>query len=97
MVATPLRENSPYDFSSADFNGDGKTDLLATTYTTGKIGILWGDGKGSFTSYTNFEVGVPFNVIYPIDFNGDGKVDLAPVDYTNNKIFVLLGDGTGKF
>lgn len=79
---------------SADFNGDGKVDLAATTDS---IAILLGTGTGSFGTAIKFAAG-----IYPIslssaDFNGDSKADLAVANNTGNNIFVFLGTGTGSF
>jgi hypothetical protein len=76
-----------------DFNGDGHTDIIAT-FSTGEFGqvltdpmpgrmiLLLGDGKGSFTDGTDTLPGQgDFDYLirkYAVaDFNGDGKDDLA--------------------
>jgi len=58
----------------ADFNGDGKPDLL--TLSLNRMVILFGNGDGTFQapSYIG-TAGV--NAVTVGDFNGDGKPDLA--------------------
>ena len=60
-----------------DFNGDGKPDIAVGNNTN--IGILAGNGSGSFAAATTFSFS---GGIYPEglaigDFNGDGRSDLA--------------------
>ena len=71
---------------TADFNGDGKPDLLSSD---GRIQL--GNGDGTFSNAT-FVVGTPLAVA---DFNGDGKADV--LEQGNGTLLVLLGNGDGTF
>jgi len=84
----------------ADFNGDGKLDLMlaSSTSTVPSTTILLGNGDGTFQA--------PF--VLPIlangsvaagDFNNDGKLDLAVAVDTSaaNGVFVLLQDYVPDF
>src|SRR5687767_13565846 len=80
---------SDYSFTSvsngrciekADFNGDGNLDLAIgnyTTSTTNQVGILLGDGDGTFGAVTTFTAGRRPLAIKAFDFNGDTFLDLA--------------------
>jgi uncharacterized repeat protein (TIGR01451 family) len=67
---------------AADFNQDGKLDLL----TPG--GLLLGNGDGTFQSPRNVGVEGAFQVA---DFNGDSKLDVL------SRSGVYLGNGDGTF
>jgi hypothetical protein len=70
----------------ADFNGDGKPDLLSSSGT-----LQLGNGNGTFTSGTSVS-GTPLAVA---DFNGDGKPDI--LEQGTGTLLVLLGNGDGTF
>ena len=71
---------------TADFNGDGKPDLLSSVGT-----MQLGNGDGTFVNGTNVN-GTPLAVA---DFNGDGKADI--LEQGNGTLLVLLGNGDGTF
>jgi len=69
--------------ASADLDGDGKMDLVYTTYSAAdkrEIVALLGDGKGGFTRATLDGVSAPRNATYDlklVDVNGDGRPDIV--------------------
>jgi hypothetical protein len=93
-------------FAVADVNADGKLDLLAVTaeLATGiQVGVLLGNGDGTFQAPQNFLTGrrEPTSIAVA-DINGDGNLDLL-VTHTcgrnpcNSAIVVFLGAGDGTF
>ena len=83
----------PQFVATADFNRDGKLDLVAANQVSGSASILLGNGDGTFqSSHDYFSVGAQAPIVG--DFNGDGKVDLA---ITYFDVAVLLGNGDGSF
>jgi hypothetical protein len=94
----------------ADVNGDGKPDLLvANTCSTpisagnclnnGTVGVLLGNGDGTFQTAVNYDPGRPgssSNSIAVADVNGDGHPDLEVGNF-NSSISILLGHGDGTF
>jgi hypothetical protein len=70
----------------ADFNGDGKLDIL-----TGDGTMNLGNGDGTFTPGTSVSGGV----LAVADFNGDGKLDVLQQGI--GTLLVLLGNGDGTF
>jgi hypothetical protein len=92
--------DSGNELVAADFNGDGKLDLI-----TNGVSVLFGRGDGTFSvGPTTALPGSPQASQFGVaDFNGDGKPDIGMVLYpssgTNNQqaIAVLLGNGDGTF
>lgn len=84
---------------AGDLNGDGMLDLVfagsdLTTYI-GIVGVLLGNGDGTFQTALEYPAGsIPYGVILA-DYNGDGKLDAAAGDY-NGGVNVLLGNGDGS-
>jgi len=90
--------------TTADVNGDGKLDLLVgESYTSayGLLGVMLGNGDGSFQSERDYKVQDPWSIVVA-DFNGDNKLDVATSNYNDlglesGTISVVLGDGAGHF
>ncbi|HYW74427.1 MAG TPA: FG-GAP-like repeat-containing protein [Pyrinomonadaceae bacterium] len=96
-IATYLADMGPVRVASADFNNDGKIDLITSNAHTASASILLGNGLGAF-SVSSF--GIPYsnanNGFAIADFNLDGKLDLVA---TNNdtSVTIFFGDGAGNF
>jgi hypothetical protein len=73
----------------ADFNGDGKLDILTSDGT-----MSLGNGDGTFKSGTPVSVSTS-QVLAVADFNGDGKPDL--LEQGTGTLLVMLGKGDGTF
>jgi hypothetical protein len=77
----------------ADFNNDGKPD--AAVSSSAGIGILLGNGDGTFQGATfTAAAGNAFGIVTG-DFNNDGKVDLIVGVKGSGQVF--LGSGNGTF
>ncbi|WP_405474817.1 chitobiase/beta-hexosaminidase C-terminal domain-containing protein [Paenarthrobacter ilicis] len=84
--------------SSHDFNGDGKSDVLAAD-TAGNLYLYPGDGAGGLLPR---QVALPApawsgitDTITPGDFNKDGKPDLLA--RAGDVLWFYPGDGAGSF
>jgi Bacterial Ig-like domain (group 3)/FG-GAP-like repeat len=98
---------------AADVNGDGKPDLLVANGcfigspdqpcpTSGLIGVLLGNGDGTFQPVTNYPSGGLLSWIAVADVNGDGKPDLLVSNQDGGSngqgsVGVLLNKGNGTF
>jgi len=89
--------NSPYALVSADFNMDGKADLVVGASNSNYVSLFLGTGTGSFGAATNFTVGVNPRSIISADFNADAKLDLAVANAGSSNVSILLGNGSGSF
>jgi hypothetical protein len=95
-LSTPVTGINPGSVAAvADFNGDGKLDIV--TVNNGTLTLLLGNGDGTFmtgvSSVTSFSPGA----VVVGDFNGDGKADLAVSSGVSDALVVLLGNGDGTF
>ncbi len=83
----------------ADFNHDGKLDLVASGNGDNilSIAVLLGNGNGSFQSPHLIYVGSQQGGEVTGDFNHDGNVDIAVGVGRNAAVAVLLGNGDGSF
>ncbi|HZD50080.1 MAG TPA: VCBS repeat-containing protein [Silvibacterium sp.] len=97
----------PYQrLRSADFNKDGKPDVVTTDLDENAVAILLGDGKGGLHDAPGspFPAGrAPWAVAID-DMNHDGNLDLVIIPYARDVpdskdvgVTVLLGDGKGGF
>jgi uncharacterized protein (TIGR03437 family) len=81
----------------ADFNEDGKPDLVVANLQASAIMILLGNGDGSFQAPQYFSPSGPFGpqAMVAGDFNGDGHVDLAVL--SGPQLLFIPGNGDGTF
>jgi len=90
----------PRNLATADFNGDGKPDLVTANNIDATITVLLNNGNGTFRTGSTYTFGTAPSDVVAGDFNGDGKIDLAVVPCGNsaaNVACVLLGNGDGTF
>ena len=81
-----------------DFNGDNKPDLAFATSGVGSVGILLGNGDGTFQAATNSSPGgYGARALAVGDFNGDGRLDLIVIPQYSASFALLLGNGDGTF
>jgi hypothetical protein len=97
IAATNLTSGGGFSPIAADFNGDGKLDIVSAGVGGNQIAVLLGNGNGTFQAQQVFPTGTqPISVVQG-DFNGDGKLDLAVANESSASVSVLLGNGDGTF
>ena len=92
---TFLVGTSPYAATEADFNGDGRPDVVAANRSAGTLSVLLnntapGSSTLSFHTQATFATGFEPYWVTTADFNGDGKSDLVSADGGDNTVSVLL-------
>jgi hypothetical protein len=103
--------NGPNSVAVADFNGDGKLDIVTTNFASlydrnhpeiveNGVRVLLGNGDGTFQSAQAIAIqpsGSRPNFVVVGDFNSDGKPDLAVANAESGTLSILLGNGDGTF
>ncbi len=88
---------SPVGVAVADFNLDGRPDMVVANSSSSNVSVLLGNGAGSFGTATNFAAGSSCTGVAVGDFNLDGRPDVAVTNnsFTTGTVSVLLGNGAG--
>jgi hypothetical protein len=90
-------------FVIGDFNGDGKIDVAYCSGAYAQIGIVLGNGDGTFKKPVYDHAGNNYSAwaFAAGDFNSDGKMDFIEWHFKNgvrDRAFaILLGNGDGIF
>ncbi|TXI14950.1 MAG: hypothetical protein E6Q66_05415, partial [Pedobacter sp.] len=85
----------PVGIVAADFDGDGRTDLISSDTDTGGNTTVSAflnnsiSGTFSFSPRQNFTVGTKPYHMAVCDLDNDGKVDLVAANYTSGTVSVL--------
>jgi hypothetical protein len=104
-IASPEYQLGSYSLSAGDFNGDGRLDLAAVSYSSLSIDnfaaeliVLLGAENGTFIERQRLAVGNGgASNLVNADFDRDGKLDLAFINPRSVQVSLLSGQGDGTF
>jgi hypothetical protein len=85
---------------TADFNGDGISDIAVANNVDGTVSVLLGNVDGTFTTKSTPSAQTGANWLAVGDFNEDGILDLAVANCGCtglDGVSILLGNGDGTF
>jgi len=98
VSALTSNASSPNLMLAADFNGDGKTDLMVEDNNGDGFQVLLGRGDGSFATPVDTPLSYSLLSFATGDFNKDGKADLvATTNNSNSAMNIYLSNGDGTF
>lgn len=92
-----LLHEDAHGLTSADFNGDGRTDLALISYSAFGVGIFLGRGDGTFDTAPAALTSIRAIAITTADFNRDGRQDLAVARSVPPEVAIAFGNGDGSF
>lgn len=84
---------------TADFNGNGKTDLAAVSSTSSHLSVLldFNNGTGQFASVQSKKFGSGPISLDAGDIDGDSDVDLILGNDYDDTVSILTNNGLGQF
>ncbi|KMO42288.1 hypothetical protein VQ03_11125, partial [Methylobacterium tarhaniae] len=90
----------PASVSTADMNRDGKLDIVYSAIGYSAVGVLLGNGDGTFQQQKTMGSGGGSNTTDPksvavADVDRDGKPDLVTANFGGDSVSILLGNGNG--
>ena len=98
---TPVTTTLPQslrDVDARDMDGDGKVDLVfAADYGSIGLGILRGNGDGTFAAPTAVVSGTNYTAVATGDLNGDGVPDVAGTAANTATATVHFANSDGTF
>ncbi len=94
--------SAPHSVAAADFNGDGRLDLVCANSQSASFTVWTNSGGGNFVSNVTFTTGTPqMNVpqwVTTADVNGDGKPDIIGAGNNSGSYLNLwTNNGAGGF
>ena len=104
MILVPTPFNPPGIRILADFNGDGKVDLLVQALdASGTTYLFLADGNGKYTAisqswkngHLNLDWSADKSTLWVSDYNGDGRADIIIEPKAVDGLNALLYTGSG--
>jgi streptogramin lyase len=95
-AATYYPDESPSGPLLASLRGNGVLDLI-TACANNSIGILLGNGDGTFQPVANYGSNETPVAVAACEVDGDQKLDLAVLDQASANVRVFRGNGDGTF
>jgi hypothetical protein len=85
--------DAPNTVALADFDRDGRLDLVTSNSILDDISLLRGNGDGTFQAPVASPAGDQASNAIVADFNGDGFPDVAVSNHALDRVSVLLNGG----
>jgi hypothetical protein len=99
MIYSTGINSQPCCIAINDLNNDNQLDIVVANSDNDNVGVLLGNGNGTFSSQVTYSTGVksqPSSVII-VDFNNDTRLDIAVANYGSNNVALVVGNGNGSF
>jgi hypothetical protein len=87
----------PEALAVSDLDDDGNPDIVVACYGANALGILLGNGDGTFLPVELYSGGTGPIAVSIADLNQDEIPDVIVTDYSGNGISLFQGNGDGTF
>lgn len=84
---------APSTLEVADVDGDGHSDLVVASGTSGSVSVLWGASGAPVALATTWSIGPDVTGLAVADLDGDGMIDVATTLPSAGAVCVLRGRG----
>jgi hypothetical protein len=81
--------------ATADFNGDGKPDLVVNSQTLNTFSVLLGNGDGTFQAAIVTSTSTPITSLAAADLNGDSNADILATTGSPAALTTFISQGNG--
>jgi len=88
---------NPQSVAVADLDGDGNLDIVVACYGANAVGVMLGNGDGTFLPIEFYAAGAAPIAVAIGDLNLDGIPDLVVTNLNSNSLSLLEGNGDGTF
>lgn len=88
---------NPQSIAISDLDSDGNLDLVVACYGANAVGVLLGNGDGTFLPIELYAAGAEPIAVTVGDLNLDGIPDMAVTDLASNSLSLFQGNGDGTF
>jgi hypothetical protein len=88
---------NPWSVAVADFDGDGRRDLVVANQDPNTVSVFLGDGDGTFRDKLDSGTGSEPLSVAVADLDLDGRPDVATANARSNNVAALHGNGDGTF
>lgn len=85
------------DATLVDINKDDVLDLVVSRQSSGQVGLLLGNGDGTFGTEQRYSVGNSPIALEVGDINFDGFLDILTANANTDSVSLLLGNRDGSF
>lgn len=87
----------PFVVAAADFDRDGRKDLVTANRLSDDISVLLAKSEGGFKTRVQYAAGISPGALVISHLNSDGFVDIVVANTGSSDVSVLLGNGDGTF